>query len=49
VGNRVRLGLAGPQPMVAEVTLASTERLGLQAGTRVTAVWKAAATRVVAG
>jgi molybdate transport system ATP-binding protein len=49
VGNRVRLGLAGPQPMVAEITLASAERLGLRAGVRVTAVWKATATRVVAG
>jgi molybdate transport system ATP-binding protein len=48
VGNRVRLGLAGPQPLVAEVTLASAERLGLQAGTRVIATWKAAATRLVA-
>ena len=29
VGNRVRLGLAGPQPIAAEITLASAERLGL--------------------
>jgi molybdate transport system ATP-binding protein len=48
VGSRARLGLAGPQPLVAEVTLASAERLGLEAGVRVTATWKAAATRVVA-
>jgi molybdate transport system ATP-binding protein len=48
VGNRVRLGLAGPQPLVAEITLESAERLGLRAGTRVTATWKAAATRLVA-
>jgi molybdate transport system ATP-binding protein len=47
VGNRVRLGLAGPQPLVAEVTLASVERLGLQAGAQVVATWKAAATRLV--
>jgi molybdate transport system ATP-binding protein len=47
VGNRVRLGLAGPQPLVAEITLASAERLGLHAGARVTATWKAAATRLV--
>jgi molybdate transport system ATP-binding protein len=48
VGNRVRLGLAGPQPLVAEITAASAERLGLHAGARVVATWKAAATRLVA-
>ena len=48
VGNRARLGLAGPQPLVAEITLASAERLGLRAGVMVTATWKAAATRLVA-
>jgi molybdate transport system ATP-binding protein len=47
VGNRVRLGLAGPQPLAAEITAASAERLGLKAGVRVTATWKAAATRLV--
>ena len=47
VGNRVRLGLVGPQPLVAEITLASAERLGLEVGARVTATWKAAATRLV--
>ena len=48
LGNRVRLGLAGPQPLAAEITTASADSLGLRAGTRVTASWKAAATRVVA-
>jgi molybdate transport system ATP-binding protein len=48
VGNRVRLGLMGPQPLVAEVTLASVERLGLHAGAQVVAAWKASATRLVA-
>jgi molybdate transport system ATP-binding protein len=48
VGNRVRLGLAGPQPLAAEVTRASAERLGLRPGAPVTASWKAAATRLVA-
>ncbi len=48
VGNRVRLGLAGPQPLVAEITQTSAERLELHAGARVTATWKAAATRLVA-
>jgi molybdate transport system ATP-binding protein len=47
VGNRVRLGLVGPQPLVAEVTRDSVERLGLEVGVRVTASWKAAATRIV--
>jgi molybdate transport system ATP-binding protein len=49
VGNRVRLGLAGPQPLTAEITAASAERLGLRIGAQVAATWKAAATRVVAG
>ena len=48
VGNRVRLGLAGPQPLAAEITQASAERLRLHAGAKVTATWKAAATRLVA-
>jgi molybdate transport system ATP-binding protein len=47
VGNRVRLGLIGPQPFVAEITLDSAERLGLKVGERVSATWKAAATRLV--
>ncbi|MDW5598114.1 ABC transporter ATP-binding protein [Conexibacter stalactiti] len=46
IGNRVRVGLALPQPFTAEVTRASVERLGLAPGARVVAVWKAAATRV---
>jgi molybdate transport system ATP-binding protein len=48
VGNRVRLGLAAPQPLVAEITLSSAERLGLRTGVSVVATWKAAATRLVA-
>jgi molybdate transport system ATP-binding protein len=48
VGNRVRLGLAGPQPLVAEITRGSAERLGLETGSQVIATWKAAATRLVA-
>jgi molybdate transport system ATP-binding protein len=47
MGNRVRLGLAAPQPLACEITRASAEQLGLVAGRRVTAVWKAAATRLV--
>jgi molybdate transport system ATP-binding protein len=47
VGNRVRVGLAAPQALAAEVTRASAEQLGLRAGARVIATWKAAATRLV--
>jgi len=47
VGNRVRLGLLGPQPLVAEVTQDSVDRMGLEPGARVAATWKAAATRLV--
>jgi molybdenum ABC transporter ATP-binding protein len=48
VGNRVRLGLAGPQPLAAEITQPAAEALDLRAGSRVTASWKASATRLVA-
>jgi molybdate transport system ATP-binding protein len=47
IGNRVRLGLAAPQALTAEITLASAHQLGLQPGARVTATWKAAATKLV--
>ena len=47
VGNRVRVGLRGPQPLVAEITAASADRLGLRPGAEVVASWKAAATRIV--
>jgi molybdate transport system ATP-binding protein len=47
VGNRVRLGLIGAQPFAAEITPDSVERLDLEVGARVTATWKAAATRLV--
>jgi molybdate transport system ATP-binding protein len=47
VGNRVRLGLAAPQPLAAEITQASASALDLRTGTRVVATWKAAATRLV--
>jgi molybdate transport system ATP-binding protein len=48
VGNRARVGLAIPQPLVAEVTSASVSRLGLRPGIAVTARWKATATRLTA-
>jgi molybdate transport system ATP-binding protein len=47
IGNRVRLGLAAPQPLAAEITQAAAKDLDLRAGTRVTATWKAASTRLV--
>ena len=47
VGNRVRVGLATPQPLVAEVTQAAVDRLSLAPGARVEARWKATATRLV--
>jgi molybdate transport system ATP-binding protein len=47
VGNRVRLGLAGPQPLAAEITETAARELQLGPGIRVTASWKAAATRLL--
>jgi molybdate transport system ATP-binding protein len=48
VGNRVRVGLEAAQPLVAEVTEPAVRELELHPGTRVTATWKAAASRLVA-
>ena len=47
IGGRVRLGLSAGQPLVAEVTTASVDELRLAPGVRVTATWKATATRLV--
>jgi molybdate transport system ATP-binding protein len=47
IGNRVRIGLAAPQPLVAEITGAAVGEMHLAAGMRVTATWKATATRLV--
>jgi molybdate transport system ATP-binding protein len=47
IGNRVRLGLAAPQPLAAEITRDSAQRLALAPGVRVVASWKAAATRLM--
>ena len=44
IGNRVRVRVG---PLTAEVTVASTERLGLRRGELVTASFKATATRVL--
>jgi molybdate transport system ATP-binding protein len=45
-GGRARVALAAGQPLVAEVTAAAVRDLSLARGTRVTATWKAAATRL---
>ena len=47
IGNRVRVGMSAPQPLVAEVTAESIRSLGLGPGVRATAAWKATATRLV--
>jgi molybdate transport system ATP-binding protein len=48
IGSRTRVGLLAPEPLVAEITTASAERLDLRPGALVTAVWKATATRLIA-
>jgi molybdate transport system ATP-binding protein len=48
IGNRVRVGMSAPQPLVAEVTAESIRSLGLRPRVRATATWKATATRLVA-
>jgi molybdate transport system ATP-binding protein len=48
IGNRARVGLHAVQPLTAEITTASAERLGLEPGADVVATWKATATRLVA-
>ena len=47
IGNRIRVGLAAPQPLTAEISDASAHRLKLRPGTRVVATWKAASTRLL--
>jgi molybdate transport system ATP-binding protein len=49
IGSRARVGLAAPEPLVAEITAASAARLDLRPGARVVAVWKATATRLISG
>ena len=46
IGGRARIALAAGQPLVAEVTVAAARELGLEPGRRITATWKAAATRL---
>jgi len=47
VGSRVRVGLAAPQPLTAELTEPAVRALALEAGSRVVATWKATATRLL--
>jgi molybdate transport system ATP-binding protein len=47
VGNRVRVAVEAGQPLVAEVTEPALRELDLHPGARVTASWKASATRLV--
>ena len=47
VGNRVRAGLAAPQPLTAELSDASSHELDLVPGGSVVASWKASATRLL--
>lgn len=47
IGGRIRVGLDGSQPLVAEITPEAADDLQLAPGVRVVATWKAAATRVV--
>jgi molybdate transport system ATP-binding protein len=46
VGNRLRVSLATPQPLGAEITDAALRRLSLAVGDQVDARWKATATRL---
>jgi ABC-type sulfate/molybdate transport systems ATPase subunit len=46
VANRVRVGMATPQPLAAEVSESALHRLGLRVGMRIQARWKATATRL---
>ncbi len=47
VGNRVRIGLAAPQPLTAELSDISVHQLNLTPDSSAIATWKAAATRLL--
>ena len=47
LGNRVRVGLAVPEPLTADVTLAAAADLALAPGAEVVVVLKATATRLL--
>ena len=46
IGGRARVGLLAGQPLAAEVSVVAVRELALAPGARVTATWKAAATRL---
>jgi molybdate transport system ATP-binding protein len=46
LGNRVRVALDAPQPLVAEITAAAAQQLALAPGVPVAAAWKATVTRL---
>ena len=48
IGNRARVAIALPQPLSVEITARSAREMDLRPGRRVTAVWKAAATHLIA-
>jgi ABC-type sulfate/molybdate transport systems ATPase subunit len=47
VGTRVRVGLAAPQPLAAELTGPAVETMQIEPGQRAVATWKATATRLL--
>lgn len=47
VGNRARVGIDVGQPLIAEITGGSVDRLHFEPGSEVVAVWKASSTRVI--
>jgi molybdate transport system ATP-binding protein len=47
VGSRVRIGLAAPQPITAELTEPAVRAMQIQPGQRAVATWKATATRLL--
>jgi molybdate transport system ATP-binding protein len=47
VGSRVRIGLAAPQPLTAELTESAVRALQIEPGQRAVASWKATATRLL--
>ena len=48
-GNRLRVGVALPQPLIVEVTQPAMRELAVTEGSEVSAVFKASATRLYAG
>ena len=47
VGSRVRVGLAAPQPLAAELTGPAVVAMQIEPGQRAVATWKATATRLL--